>query len=184
VEVEKRVKLVVGEKERLLRTLAARQITITPPIWQRDVYFAERGFRDRAHGPGSTIARVRYTPSKTTLNMKRLTSRAGVWEEIETGIEDGDVAERIMEAVGAEQVVVVEKRRRSGRFADIEIQLDEVVGLGSYLELSMLVDEEIGRARESLDRFLCDLEIPADRVELRGYPVILLEQQGVSFSAR
>lgn len=116
--------------------------------------------------------------------MKRLTSRAGVWEEIETGIEDGDVAERIMEAVGAEQVVVVEKRRRSGRFADIEIQLDEVVGLGSYLELSMLVDEEIGRARESLDRFLCDLEIPADRVELRGYPVILLEQQGVSFSAR
>jgi hypothetical protein len=34
-----------------------------------------------------------------------------------------------------------------------------------------------------IDQLLRELGIPADRVELRGYPVILLEQQGVSFSA-
>lgn len=182
VEVEKRVKLIMGEKERLLRALADRQITLSSPVWQRDVYFAERGFRKRAHGPGSSIARIRYASSKASLNMKRLTSCAGVWEEIETQVDDGDIAERIMDAVGAERVVVVEKRRRSGRFGDIELQLDEVAELGTYLELSMQVEKEIGRARESIDQLLRDLAIPAERVELRGYPVILLEQQGVSFS--
>src|SRR5262249_54632656 len=150
---------------------------------QRDVYFTERGFRDRVHGPGSAIVRVRYTPSGTTLNMKRLTSRDGVWEEVETQVHDGRVAERVMDAMGAELAVVVEKGRRSGRFGEIEILIDDVEGLGTYLELAIQVDEEIDQARKSIDLLLRELGIPPDRVELRGYPMILLEQQGVSFSA-
>ncbi|MGH3983232.1 MAG: class IV adenylate cyclase [Pseudonocardiaceae bacterium] len=184
MEVESRVKLNIGERERLIGELAARQISLTAPVLQRDVYFKERGFRDHVHGPGSAIARVRYTPSETTLNMKRLTSHDGVWEEIETRIQDGIVAERIMDAMGAELAVVVKKTRRSGHFGEIEIQIDDVEGLGAYLELAVLADEEIGRARKSIDRLLRELDIPSDRVELRGYPVILLERQGVSFSAK
>lgn len=184
MEVESRIKLDEGERERLIGELAARQVALSAPVPQRDVYFKERGFRDRVHGPGSAIVRVRYTPSETTLNMKRLTSRDGVWEEFETVIQDGEVAERIMAAMGAEPAVTVRKTRRSGRLGEIEIQLDDVEGLGTYLEVALQVDEENGQAREAIDRLLRELNIPAERVELRGYPVILLERDGVSFSAK
>jgi adenylate cyclase, class 2 len=183
VEVESRAKLGIGEREELIAALAGRRIALTPPVWQRDVYFKERGFRDRVHGPGSAIARVRYTASETTLNMKRLTGRDGVWEEVETRIQDGQVAERIMDAMGAEVAVVVEKTRRSGRFGEIEILIEDVEGLGTYLEVAIQVDKEIDEAQKSIDQLLQELGISPERVELRGYPVILLEQQGVSFSA-
>jgi predicted adenylyl cyclase CyaB len=187
VEVESRVKLSTGERERLIAELTARQIVLAAPVRQRDVYYKERGFRDRVHGPGSAITRIRYTPSEVTLNMKRLTDRDGVWEEFETRIQDGDVAERIMAAMGAELAVVVTKIRRSGCFGEIEVQIDDVEQLGTYLEVAVQVDngdKHTSRARESIDQLLRELGIPADRVELRGYPVILLEQQGVSFSTR
>lgn len=184
MEVESRVKLSTDEKERLIGQLAARQITLNPPVTQRDVYFAEHGFRDRVHGPGSAITRIRYTPSEVTLNMKRLTGHDGVWEEVETAIHDGGVAERVMEAMGAELAVIVTKTRRSGHVGEIEVQIDDVEELGTYLEVAIQVDKDTCRARESIDQLLRELGIPADRVELRGYPVILLEQQGVSFSTR
>jgi predicted adenylyl cyclase CyaB len=184
VEVESRVKLSGGEQEWLIGELAARQIALAAPVLQRDVYFKERGFRDRVHGPGSAIIRVRYTPSEVTLNMKRLTTHDGVWEEFETKIQDGNVAERIMDAMGAELAVIVTKNRRSGHFGEIEVQIDEVEELGTYLEVAMQVDMEFGRVRDMINQLLRELGIPADRVELRGYPVILLERQGVSFSAR
>jgi predicted adenylyl cyclase CyaB len=88
-----------------------------------------------------------------------------------------------MEAIGAELVVVVRKTRRSGQFGEIEMQIDDVEELGTYLEVAVQVDQDTHRARELIDQLLRELGIPADRVELRGYPVILLEQQGVSFSA-
>jgi adenylate cyclase, class 2 len=184
VEVESRVKLNVGEQEQIIGKLAARQIVLGAPVLQRDVYFTERGFRDRVHGPGSAIVRVRYTPFEITLNMKRLTDRDGVWEEVETRIEDGDVAERILDAMGAELAIIVTKTRRSGHLGEIEIQIDDVEDLGTYLEVAVQVDDEIHQARKSIDRLLRELGIPSDRVELRGYPVILLEQQGVSFAAK
>jgi adenylate cyclase class 2 len=183
VEVECRVRLSTGEEQRLIDQLTARQIVLNAPVPQRDVYYAERGFRDRVHGPGSAITRIRYTPSEITLNMKRLTRHGGIWEEVETRIQDGDVAERVMEAIGAELVVVVRKTRRSGQFGEIEMQIDDVEELGTYLEVAVQVDQDTHRARELIDQLLRELGIPADRVELRGYPVILLEQQGVSFSA-
>ena len=65
MEVESRVELSVAEHERLIGELAARQIVLTTPVLQRDVYFKERGFRDRVHGPGSAITRIRYTPSES-----------------------------------------------------------------------------------------------------------------------
>lgn len=186
VEVESRIKLDTGERERLIKALAVRKIMLSAPVSQRDVYFMERGFRDRVHGPGSTIVRVRYTPSETTLNMKRLTVRNGVWEECETTIQDGHVAERIMDAMGAEPAVVVRKARRSGHLGDIEIQLDEVEELGIYFEVALQVDEdgEVEQARKTIDHLLRELDFPPDRVELRGYPMILFEQQGVSFSTK
>ena len=103
MEVESRVKLSTGERERLIAELTARQIILAAPVGQRDVYYKERGFRDRVHGPGSAIIRVRYTPSEVTLNMKRLTGHDGVSQVYYPGLSthtNHDVAARQMKRFG------------------------------------------------------------------------------------
>ncbi|MGW1131886.1 class IV adenylate cyclase [Streptomyces griseoluteus] len=184
MEVESKVRLEPGEEDRLASTL--KQLAIAPgePARQRDVYYKERGFRDRVQGPGSYLVRVRYTDAGTTLNMKRLTAQDGVWEETETSVGRGEVAESIIQAIGAEHAVTVAKVRRMATVDDLEVIIDEVDDLGTFLELAVETDDDTAAARAKIDAFLGTLRIAPERVELRGYPTMLLEAQGVKFSVK
>ena len=68
--------------------------------------------------------------------------------EFETEVRDGDVAMKILEAIGfhkAEPRVVKERWLMSR--GDVHACLDEVEGLGSFLELEILVENEEGRPK-------------------------------------
>src|SRR5215472_15754092 len=135
MEVEAKVRLDEAGLRKVLGNLAQRGLVLSSPERQRDVYFAERGFRQQVLGPGSPVVRVRYADSGTTLSLKRLTHEEGVWEEAETAVHDGAVAESIIVSSGAEHAVTVVKSRRMTRLAGLEIIIDEVDGLGTFLEL-------------------------------------------------
>jgi adenylate cyclase, class 2 len=184
MEVESKVRLDTGEVDRVADALSLCGIKAGEPESQRDVYFKERGFREHVQGPGSYLVRVRYSGGRTTLNMKRLTTQDGVWEETETPIGEGEVAENIIQALGAEPAVTVTKVRRMARLDDLEVIIDDVEELGLFLELAVETDGDVASARLKIDSFLELLEIAPDRVELRGYPTMLLEEQGVKFSAK
>jgi len=184
MEVESKIKLDELQLRRVLGELAERGLGLSGPERQRDVYFAERGFRQQVQGPGSYAIRVRYTDSKTTLNLKRLTHEDGVWEEAETAVQDGAVAETIIVSAGAEHAVTVVKSRRAGWLAGLEICIDEVDGLGTFLELAVETENDTKTARRVINEFLIELGIAPEKAELRGYAAILLEQQGVIFPAR
>ena len=116
--------------------------------------------------------------------MKRLTEIDGVWEEIETGVDDGKVAEKVVSSIGAEHAVTVSKTRQSGQLDGIEVILDNVESLGIYLEVSIEDPSDVQEAKSKLLRLLGELGIDNSRVELRGYPTILLEKEGVRFSVK
>jgi len=182
VEIEAKVLLDDAERLRLVQVIERAGLTLSDPVVQRDVYFKERGFRQRVHGPGSCLVRVRYEFGRTTLNMKRLTQRDGVWEEVETPVGNGMVAESIIQSIGGEHAVTVTKSRRSARLDRLDILIDDVQDLGSFLEVAVETDEDgVAAAREEIDDFLKHLSISKDRIELRGYPMIILETQGVAF---
>lgn len=183
MEVECKVKLHAKEADALGDELTQRGIRLGNPETQRDVYFKERGFRQHVQGAGSYLVRVRYG-SKITLNMKHLTNQDGVWEEVESEIQDGGVAEQIIEAIGGERAVTVTKSRRMGSLGNLEVIIDNVEELGTFLELAVETNDDTAAARQEIDAFLDKLGIARDRVELRGYPTILLEEQGVKFSAK
>lgn len=154
---------------------------------QADVYFKEQGFRTKVQGAGSYLIRVRYSEGGSTLNMKRLTARDGVWEEIESSVADGTVAERILETVGLERAVQIEKERRFAQLGDVELILDHVSGLGVFLELATECSSaavEVEAAQAKLRGLLVRIGIDERRIELRGYPTIELEKQGVIFTAK
>ena len=149
MEVESKVKLESGEDDRLAEKLASLGISIGEPTHQRDVYYKEKGFRDRVQGPGSYLVRVRYAREQATFNMKLLTTQDGVWEETETTVGDGKVVETIIRAIGAEHAVTVAKTRRMTTVDDLEVIIDAVEDLGTFLEVAVETDggdAKIGRA--------------------------------------
>jgi predicted adenylyl cyclase CyaB len=180
-----KVRLTVDEAARLASVLDRRGLRLGAPADQRDVYYKEAGFRDRVNGPGDFLIRLRYAPDRTTLNMKKLTHTDGVWEEMETDVADGAVVEHIIKTTGVEHAVTVRKARRKSRTDGIEVILDDVAELGPFLEVAIETSgDDINTAKRQLMEFLAGLDIDASRVELRGYPTILLEKEGVRFSVK
>jgi adenylate cyclase class 2 len=185
MEVESKVKLESSEVEALLKELARLGIHLGEAETQKDVYYKQRGFRERVQGPGDYLIRLRYTGTKTVLNMKHLTAEDGVWNEVETPVQDGAVVEEIVQEIGAEPAVTVTKARRMTRTPELEIIIDEIEELGIFLELSVEGDNlDVLAARQTINDFLKKLGIGPERVELRGYPTILLEKQGVVFTVK
>lgn len=183
MEVERKVKLEGDDLGALRRILDAEGVDFGPATTQRDVYYKEAGFRTRVQGVDGYIVRVRHESSGCSLNLKRLTRDPGVWREVETAVSDGEAGEAILQAIGLEHAVTVTKSRQQCHLGRIEVILDEIAELGAYLELAVEGNDlDVAAAKEELGEVLDRLGVGRERIEFRGYPTILLEQQGVVFS--
>lgn len=185
MEIEKKVPLTAQDFERVTNALRALPVTFGTHTQQVDRYYMEAGFRSHEHGAGSWIIRVRTENGTSSLTMKTLTGLGGVWDERETRVENPDVVEHILTTIGVEKAADIRKARQTGRYGTIEINLDDVAGLGKFLEVSIETDgddaRQIQQAQRELDRLLDTLTIDKENVELRGYPAIVLENKGVRF---
>jgi adenylate cyclase class 2 len=175
MEVEMKVPLEAGRLSEIEKQLDRLGVSLAEPEIQRDVYFRGKGADSQSKGPGSDLIRVRHEKGEAVLTIKRQTDRAGIWEELETAIGNGAIAERIVVGSGAEHAITVEKSRRKGNFGRIEVLVDDVRGLGLYLEVAIQTDEQTLEAQEELFELLDKLGVDRAKVELRGYPQIILE---------
>jgi adenylate cyclase class 2 len=77
-------------------------------------------------------------------------------QEIDIEIEDPDLMEKMLTALGYNRVLVVEKKRKTWRYRDCVVALDELPLLGVFVEIEGPDDEIIGKAQEDL--WLTDLQ--------------------------
>ena len=70
--------------------------------------------------------------------------------EIETEIEDPDVAAKILRALGYRKMLTIEKRRRLWRFGQCEVALDSLPLLGDFVEIEGPSEDDIRTVQESL----------------------------------
>ena len=71
-------------------------------------------------------------------------------QEIETEIGNIDVAEKLLEAIGYSKSMVVEKKRQVWSFGGCEVALDEVLNLGSFVEIEGEDEVKIIEVQEKL----------------------------------
>lgn len=97
-------------------------------------------------------------------------------EELELEVGGAETAEALLEALGHRAVAVVEKRRESYRKGEVTLAVDQVEGLGEFIELELLVAgrDEIPAAEAELHRRLQRL-LPRPRVEESTYLQLLLK---------
>lgn len=93
-----------------------------------------------------------------TYKGKKLDTVSMARKELESAVESADVVKQILESIGFEPVKPVEKTRVSLAKGNITVCIDDVKGLGGFIEVEMLVKDESMR-EEALRDIEAILEI-------------------------
>ena len=138
---------------------------------QRDTYFAApRGrlkLREQGRPDDQLVAYRRPDATEPAQSAYRL---------VPVGDPDA-LREALDAALGT--VVVVAKRRRLFMWENVRIHLDEVEGLGTFLELEALVGEgedALGAARDKVTRLRAELAVQDGALVSAGYADLLLDR--------
>lgn len=158
------------EMVRRLIDMGAREMYFTI---QRDTYYRHPS-RDFARTDEALRIREEEGRSFITYKGPKLDEETKSREELEVPLVDPQDLGGLLLRLGFEPVAVVEKRRRGYMVGTLEVALDEVKGLGSFIEVEATEckDLEEGRARvlALLDR------LGLEQRERKSYLELLLER--------
>jgi len=172
LEVESKYRSPGNEKiEKALIRLGAKKIVTQ---LMEDTYFAhpsrdfsktDEAFRLRKH---EGVAELTYKgPRMRTENSKAR-------EEVTLRIDNPLTAQRIVERLGFRESYVVKKTRSSYLLDKLRVDVDDVDGLGEYVELEILT-ESPERAASLLE--LARKELDLDKFEPKTYLEMIIEKQ-------
>ena len=75
--------------------------------------------------------------------------------------------------LGFRPEVKVRKTRRKGNIGGYEICLDEVEGLGAFVELEKITEEEAGVVQGEMMKFLAGLGVDTSQRVVNGYDTLV-----------
>lgn len=139
--------------------------------WRSDHHDIGNGIRLRVEEDGTCI-----------VNWKRKEVRKliEVNDEHEFAVSSRDECALLLESLGFSPWIRKVKRGSAYKSGPILAELSEIEGLGHFLELEILADDDtpdtVARAQNALYRCLEDLGIPRDRIETRYYTSMLAEK--------
>ena len=94
-------------------------------------------------------------------------------DEYEYDVSDGKEALELFENIGFSEKTKVEKTRKKYTTKDFEFVIDNVVGLGVFVEIELLKVENVKKGILKIYRFLADLGYRKVRRYTRGYVSII-----------
>jgi adenylate cyclase, class 2 len=133
------VKFHIQDPEELVLALKKRNIQLSEAVTQDDQAYAPTGWSYGDSKFGVSFVRLRTVAGQHTFTLKRPTENALSCEEYETVVEDRDQMNQAILAMGYQPTVRIVKVRRTAKLPDLEVCLDEVLGLGPFLELERMV---------------------------------------------
>jgi len=139
-----------------------------------DTYFAHPG---RDFGKSDEALRLRKLTDGAELNykgprlkMENLKAR----EEITIKVDNPLAAQRIIERLGFKEVCSIRKKRASYTYDKMRIDLDDVEGLGEFVEIELLTESP---ERSSLLFETVTKELALEKPEPKTYFEMILEEQ-------
>ncbi len=128
--------------------------------------------------------RIRTNPDKVIFEYdksinKKANGEQECAEEYETEISNPDEFRKILNFLDFKKVVTVDKQREYWDCGDLEVALDQIEGLGTFIEVEAKGNfESTAEAKRACLKFLENLGIknPEKTQINKGYPVLLLER--------
>ncbi|MFW6436689.1 MAG: class IV adenylate cyclase [Halococcoides sp.] len=114
---------------------------------------------------------------RMTYKGPKIDARSKTRTEAEIAIDDAETARAMLEGLGFERAATVEKDRHRFALGPTVATVDDVAGLGTYLELERDIEREsdVAEDREALEGILRDLGLDPDDQIRRSYLGLLLE---------
>lgn len=169
IEIESKFKLASGiTRDNLITILKNQFIAPISSKHQIDTVFLLPEQVDAPIVPGSKIMRVRdvlnpetgeLRRSLMTLKIEGQTKLAS--DEYEFAVDDGNAARQMLTALGWQEVVTVDKIRLESKTEKYTICIDEVAGLGLFIELEVLTEDsaDVKNIQQQMCNFLKNLDI-------------------------
>lgn len=141
---------------------------------QSDIYFAHPS---RDFTKTDEALRIREAGNEYTLTYKgpKLDKLTKTREEIEIKLDDPVPMAGVLKMLGFMEVAPVVKTRSHYTLGDYQVALDEVEGLGHFIEIEKHADSY---KPEELVELLKSLGVEESKIERRSYLELLFEKQG------
>ncbi|WP_431893327.1 class IV adenylate cyclase [Micromonospora haikouensis] len=166
VVCEVEVKYQVGGLAALEAALTARGVVLSAPVVQDDQAYARVGWEYGHSKIGVPFARLRTERGRHLLTVKTPVANELSCVEHETEVADREQMHAAIQQLGFYPTVRIRKSRRTAMLGLMSVCVDEVDGVGVFLEIERIV--EAGEAGEGiqveLDRFARGLGVPLGRV--------------------
>lgn len=165
-------------------TLEARGCVFSEPITQHDTIFVKEPSRDidtylendyflriRVLSTGKTIFTAKYNPSRKHFGDTMVT-------EHEVEVASAEAARGIIELLGFKEAVQVSKSRRTGHLDSFEVCIDELEGIGSFIEVERCMpdDTELAVIEAAMHAFFAELGITEEDKQVKRYDLQMLER--------
>jgi adenylate cyclase class 2 len=137
IEVEVKARSVPGIEEKIA-DLGGELIGVENHL---DLYFSSP-FRDFAKTDEALRIRVKEEGVRLTYKGPKLDIETKSRREMTVRVDDPEALESILEAIGFSRAAVVKKRRTKYALGEAVLCVDEVEGLGSFVEVELAGDEE------------------------------------------
>ncbi len=173
IEVEVKAKVDDLKKfEAMLKSIGAQFMKKVEDV---DLYF-NAPHRDFMETDEALRIRRRDGEISVTYKGPKFDLKSKSREEVNLLINDAFTAEKLFELLGFRKAGIVKKTRLIYKLSDVEVSLDEVEGLGSFIEIETeAVDKkETIKKRDELLEILKSLEIEESAFERRSYLELLL----------
>ena len=151
--------------------------------YQRDTYYIPEHRNFIIQKPISEWLRIRETKKCFNLNYKKWHNSENEFavscDEFETNFEDLNALKNILAELNFREIIMLEKSRSSWNYNDVEISVDEITGLGHFIELEARNFNNLEEAKQHLYKILEELNIKVGEQNFKEYPHLLLEKKGL-----
>ncbi len=175
------VKAKVNNKEALISAFKKEGIEFGEEVFQEDRVFINYDGPYKNFQKGATFLRIRITKDKTLFTLKQPQGGADCLSKIEKELEisDSKMMSEICNILGFKEAVVTKKKRRKAKTENYEICLDEVEGLGTFIEVEKMSDEEDETVYKELFSFLEKFGVKKEDRVFVGYDVLMAEKMRI-----
>ena len=168
------VKAKIADKEAVKKQLEKLRCVFSEPVRQEDSIYSDPAIPFEIFKSDINLLRIRKEGRKTIFTLKRPQKNEQDAIEHETEIQNGEEMAAAIELLGFKKMVEVKKTRETAKYQNYTICLDEVEGLGSFIEAETFSDTgDPEKIQEEIFKFLLSLGVkPEDRI-IEGYDTLV-----------
>jgi adenylate cyclase, class 2 len=173
VSKEVEVKVKVKDFKKILIVLRKLGCKLSLPISQEDKIYLLNSIRLTEINTNTNVLRLRKQNDKNIFTLKRNSVNSLIKIERETVIDNSGQMEEILKYLGYNLVIKVKKQRIKCEYKGMEICLDDIEGLGKYLELEIITSGDPLKEQEKLLSFLKTLNVNMNDRVFYGYDILI-----------